>query len=228
MKLINKDLFINKGTQTLGQIWDRLVNLPALDISKLQPEKTALVIVDMINGFAKEGALQSPRILDLIPNIADLMKLANDKGIKMIAFADYHTDASPEFDAYPCHCLGGTSEAEVVDELKEVGGYQLINKNSTNGFLEDEFINWLDNNNQIDTFIITGDCTDICVQQFAITLKTWFNKLNKKSKVYVPMDAVDTYDLGMHDGDLVNVMALYNMSINGVEIVKTVEFDKKQ
>jgi len=28
--------------------------------------------------------------------------------------------------------------------------------------------------------------------------------------------------LGVHDADLVNVMALYNMMINGVEVVKSI------
>ena len=33
----------------------------------------------------------------------------------------------------------------------------------------------------------------------------------KKSKSHSAANAVDTYDAGVHDGDLVNVMALYNM-----------------
>lgn len=78
-------------------------------------------------------------------------------------------------------------------------------------------------NKHIDTFIITGNCTDICVQQFAITLKTWFNRQNIKVRVIVPVNAVETYDFGLHDGDLMNVMALYNMMINGVEVVAGIE-----
>ena len=117
----------------------------------------------------------------------------------------------------------GSYEGEIVDEIKEVGGYTLIPKNSTNGFLEEEFQKWFEQNHKIDTFIVTGDCTDICVQQFAIALKTWFNMQNKKARVIVPVDAVETYDFGTHNGDLMNAMALYNMMINGVEVVAGVE-----
>jgi nicotinamidase-related amidase len=106
-----------------------------------------------------------------------------------------------------------------VDELKDLGGWTLIPKNSTNGFLEPAFQEWLAKNEAIDTFIVTGDCTDICIQQFAITLKTWFNRKDRKSRIIVPIDAVDTYDLGLHSGDLMHVMALYNMIGNGVEVV---------
>ncbi|OPZ83964.1 MAG: hypothetical protein BWY74_04327 [Firmicutes bacterium ADurb.Bin419] len=45
---------------------------------------------------------------------------------------------------------------------------------------------------------------------------------NQKYRVIVPVNAVDTYDLGAHNGDLVNVMALYNMIINGIEVVKDI------
>ena len=46
---------------------------------------------------------------------------------------------------------------------------------------------------------------------------------NKNYRVIVPINAVDTYDLGIHNGDLVNIMALYNMIINGVEVVRNIE-----
>ncbi len=221
--MINKNDFLKRSTKALEEILDMLEGLPELHLKDLQYQNAALVIVDMINGFAKEGALSSPRVEKIIPKIVELSKLCDDLEITKLAFADCHTEASPEFDAYPEHCMKGTNESEVVDEIKEIGGYTLIPKNSTNGFLEEKFQNWLSENQNIDSFIITGDCTDICVQQFAITLKTWFNMQNKKARIIVPIEAVDTYDLGVHDGELTNVMALYNMIINGVEVVRAVK-----
>lgn len=223
MKNVNREEFINRSTQTLKEIFDMLEKLQTIKLKDLQGKQTALIIVDMINGFAREGALKSPRVEELIPDIVKLSKKCDELEIQKLAFADCHTDVSPEFGAYPMHCMAGTNEAEVVEEIKEVGGYKLIPKNSTNGFHEEEFKKWLEENSQINKFIVTGDCTDICVQQFAITLKTWFNMQNKSNRVIVPINAVDTYDLGVHNGDLVNVMALYNMIINGVEVVKEIE-----
>ena len=223
MRIPNKNDFLKRSTEVLGEIFDMIEKLPILRMEDLQGKKTALIIVDMINGFAREGALKSSRVEELIPRIVDISKKCDELEILKLAFADCHTEASPEFVSYPAHCMVGTYEAEIVDEIKAIGGYNLIPKNSTNGFLEEKFQNWLKKNQNITTFLITGDCTDICIQQFAITLKTWFNKQNKKARVIVPISAVDTYDLGLHDGDLVNVMALYNMFINGIEVIQSIK-----
>jgi len=223
MKSVNVKEFIYKSSNTLGEILDMMEKLPSIQLEDLEPGKTAFIIVDMINGFVREGALQSPRAEGIIPEITRLSKACDKLQIKKIAFADCHNTQSPEFDSYPEHCLGGTSESEVVDEIKEIGGYTLIPKNSTNGFHEEEFQNWLKQNQDMDTFIVTGVCTDICVQQFSITLKTWFNKINKKSRVIVPVNMVETYDLGVHDAELINIMALYNMRINGIELVSDIK-----
>lgn len=222
MNINDKKDFINRSADTLEQIIDMLEKLHSARLNDLQPEETAFVIVDMINGFVREGALKSPRAEKLIPEITRLSKACDTMQIPKIAFADCHSAESPEFGSYPVHCLAGTSESEVVDEIKEAGGYMLIPKNSTNGFLEDGFQKWLKENQQINTFIVTGVCTDICVQHFSITLKTWFNTKNKKSRIIVPVNMVDTYDLGVHNGDLTNIMALYNMSINGIELVSDI------
>jgi nicotinamidase-related amidase len=218
---INKNEFLEKSTGLLAEIFDTLAALPAIRFDDLK--ETALIIVDMINGFVREGALQSPRAETVIPAIESLSKEIDKRSIKKLAFADSHTDKSPEFGAYPTHCLAGTSESEVVDELKRIGGYTLIEKNSTNGFHEEEFKKWLNENQQINTFIITGVCTNICVEQFALTLKTYFNMQNKNARVIVPINTVETYDLGIHDGDLMNTMALYNMIVNGIEVVAEVK-----
>lgn len=220
IEMKNKNVFIEKSAKTLESIFDVLAKLPDVRLKDLQAGQTALVMIDMINGFVREGALKNPRAESLIPEIVRLSKACDELKIAKLAFADNHTKASPEFDDFPAHCLTGTSESEIVDELREPGGYALIPKNSTNGFLEEAFQQWLKENEHINTFIITGVCTDICVQQFAITLKTWFNMLNKKVRIIVPINAVETYDLDFHNGDLINVMALYNMMTSGIEVVQ--------
>ena len=187
---MNKENIIQESIKTLTEIVEALYSKPSLLLEELPSNNTALIIVDMINGFAKEGALQSPRVKDIIPSIVSLSVKCVHSNIQKLAFADAHTDASPEFESYPPHCVVGSSESEIVDEIKDVGGYRLIPKNSTNGFLEEAFQNWLEDNAHIDHFIVVGDCTDICIQQFAVTLKTWFNKANKKSRIIVPINAL--------------------------------------
>lgn len=222
MEYPKREGFIDKSLKTLEGMLNMLENLPVLELGELEPDKTVLVVIDMINGFAREGALKSPRVEALIPAIAELSGECRKRGIDRLMFADNHTDASPEFKAYPVHCMKGTSESELVDELKTPGGYGLIPKNSTNGFIEENFMKWLKENSSIKNYIITGDCTDICIQQFAVTLKTWFNRLDESSRIIVPVNAVDTFDLGLHDGDLLNVVTLFSMAGNGVELVSRI------
>jgi len=222
IKMMLKNDFQKKGAETLGEIWELIAKLPEQQLNNLPAGQTALVMIDLVNGFARQGALHSSRVAELIPEIIRLIKACRELAIPILAFADCHTEKCPEFDVYPVHCLAGTLEGELVDEVKTVGGYTLILKNSTNGFLEEDFQKWLQENPRMTNFIITGDCTDICIQQFAITLKTWFNLHDKKARIIVPANAVETYDLGVHNADLMNMLALYNMLGNGIEVVQAI------
>jgi len=192
-----------------------------LNLSELEPDKTLLVIVDMINGFVNEGVLASPRIRKIIPSVSEIISKCHEKNIGIIAFADCHTENSAEFESFPVHCIKDTPESELIDEIKnEVS--TVIFKNSTNGFHAPEFQKFISENPQIENFIVCGDCTDICVHNFCITLKTYFNQIDKKSRIIVPLNAVETYDGGIHNADFMNLSALMIMKTNGIELAKEV------
>lgn len=227
MKLDRKKL-IKSCAEVIGSIADNMERLPELDLKDFAEkgggeENTVLIVVDMVNGFAREGALKSDRVEALIPEIERLSRMCDSLGVRKLAFVDCHTEASQEFGAYPPHCMKGTSETELVEELKQIGGYIIIPKNSTNGFLEPEFQEWLKKNDNVHNFIIVGDCTDICVEQFSVSLKAFFNIKDMASRVVVPVNAVDTYDLGLHNADLMNLLALFMMMGNGVELVSGIK-----
>ena len=202
-----------------AELAEKMHTLPSLGLAALAPDRTVLLIVDMINGFTRMGALRSDRVAGIIPEVAALSEACEKLGIARLAFADAHREDSPEFGAYPVHCLAGSEESEVVDEIKKAGGYVLIPKNSTNAFHEPAFRRWLDAHPQVDTFLIAGCCTDICVFQLATALKTWFNAQNRASRVIVPRSAVETYDLPGHPAEAAGLFALYGMQTNGVELV---------
>ena len=216
MKLKEKDKFVDESVVALKRIYD---NIERLESFKLGDAKTVLIIIDMVNGFVKEGKMASDRMKSIIDPIVEIKSLCDILGIETIAFCDCHLDDSVEFLAYPKHCVKGTNESEIIDELK---GVYVINKNSTNGFLEDEFLSWLDNNKDIENFIVVGDCTDICIKQFVITLKAWFNMKNRKSRIVVPMNAVETYHSEDHDAGFSNALSVYDMMQNGIEVVKNI------
>lgn len=197
-----------------------MLGLSVVSSYVLQPEETCIVVVDMINGFVKEGALASKEVEKINDDIADFVTVSRAKKIDVYAFADCHNENSPEFATYPVHCLENSDESKITDEIASAGKITVINKNSTNGFLEDEFKEKIINKYQ--NYIIVGCCTDICVQQLALTLKAEFNRKNQIKRVIVPQNLVATYDSPTHNAELTNIMALYNMSINGIEIVKKI------
>lgn len=194
-----------------------LDNLPIENLADYDLSKTALFIVDINNGFAKEGALYSDRIKSLITPIYEFVKPLEEKLNKIIAFTDTHDKNSVELNSYPEHCLVGTEECKVVDELLNIKNLEIIPKNSTNGFFAMD-VNILDD---IDNVVVVGDCTDICIYQFAVTLKAYFNEKNINKNIVVPMNLVDTYDIPfVHPGDLLNIVFLNSMLQNGVKLIK--------
>lgn len=195
-------------------------DLPNLALSDLDPDKTAVVFVDVIEGFVNVGPLSSARALDIIDPVHRLNE--KTKGWHRIYFRDCHTKDSVEFAAYVPHCLAGTVETELIKELKPEndGRSHSIFKNCTNGFMAEGFQKWLAEHSEVTNFVIVGLVTDICVMTFALTLKSYFNEKNIVSRLMVPLSAVETFDLPQtnHQAEVMNTFAVYNMQMNGIEI----------
>lgn len=214
----------DKSFQSLEYMLNIINNKPKLKVLSMDIKTSTLIIIDMVNGFVKEGNLSSKNVYNLNIKISKFLKFCYKINMKCIAFADSHKKTSPEFDSYPKHCIEGTYESEITDELKKICDFKIIKKNSTNGFIEPEFQKWLKENNTIRNFIIVGNCTDICIQQFALSLKSYFNMNNIKSRIIVPITLVDTFDSNVHNSDLANLMFLYNMGANGIEVCSDIEY----
>lgn len=198
-------------------------SLEPVSISKLDCKTTMAVFVDIINGFINEGAMASERVGDIIPHNARLLKMCNEKNILTAAFADCHEKNAAEFASFPPHCVKDTRESEIVDELKEQGGYILIPKNSTNGFNEQKFRDLIECHPEICTFIVTGDCTDICVLQFCLALKTYFTAQDKQIRIIIPISCVETYDAPFHSSDFANLAAYKLLKDSGITFVSGIE-----
>jgi nicotinamidase-related amidase len=214
-------LMVNKIFDMQKEISDKVVSL-----TDLPKDKTALIIVDMVNGFVHQGTLSSQRVVEIINTLVIINE--RTQGYKKIFFLDQHDENSVEFSNYPKHCLKGNLESELINELicQEATSHNnttMIPKNSTNGFHAPEFKVWLDNNEDImENYIILGCEVDICVSHFATTLKTYFNQKNLHRRIIVPVDSVETFDFGNHDGDLMKVISLWEMQSNGIEIVASI------
>lgn len=180
------------------------------------PETTVVINMDTVNGFFKKGALASPRLKAIIPEIVRVNEYYLDS--PKIFFADTHTKNSEEFDTYPEHCVD-PYESEVISELEafaEVG--EIIPKNSTNGFFCKQFLAWLAKHKEIENIVIVGGCTDICVMQFALAMRAYWNENDVNNRIIVIENAVQTYHDDLHNGDTMHHFALFNMYMNGIKL----------
>jgi len=210
--------------------------LPSVSIADAvgkDPARIAVISVDIINGFCTEGALADPRVANLVPPIVALFNKAHAQGVRQFVLTqDSHSADSVEFENYPPHCIRGTAESDTVSAFKALpfwNLFQVMPKNSINSAINTDLDPWLNAHAAVDTFIVVGDCTDLCTYQLAMYLKLRANAANKKLRVIVPKNCVDTYDLPVavaqnigavpHHGDLLHLIFLYSMMLNGVEIV---------
>lgn len=215
---------------------DFYMNLEKLPINSIldNPVKTSIISMDVTNAFCRTGNLASERVAEIIDPIVDLFKMAWNKGLhKIILLQDCHTSHAKEFDAFGEHAVCGTVESEPVDEIKSLTFYdemKVIEKNSINPSQNTEFERWLHEHPEITTFIIVGDCTDLCVYQVAMHLRTAANALDIERRVIIPEVCVNTYDVSIetaedslaepHPADLMHKLFLHHMKLNGVEIYK--------
>ncbi|MGN0470199.1 MAG: cysteine hydrolase family protein [Acutalibacteraceae bacterium] len=210
--------------KSFSEVYQWFSSLKEISLSQLPTDKTAHIIVDMINGFVKTGALSSKEVLSINNSVADFAAVCTKNNIPNIALADSHSKESVEFRTFPVHCLDGTYESEVTDEIKKSSDFTVVKKNSTNGFLEPQFADIISQTDK-NIFIVTGDCTDMCVIQFALTLKADFNRRNMESRVIVPYELTATCSMPNHEPELAEIMALYIMNTNGIETVKNIIAD---
>ncbi len=205
---------------------------PLADIVE-DPGRTAVMIVDMVVGFCEEGPLAGPRVAGLVPVVVDLLEECHGAGIRRFCLLqDSHSENAAEFESFGPHCAAGTREAETVGRIKALPFFdlfELIEKNSISSAIGTGLGTWLDSNGEVDSFIIVGDCTDLCVYQLAMHLRLEANAIGRPRKVIVPSDCVQTYDMPVdrareigvtpHDGDLLHVVFLYHMALNGIDVV---------
>ena len=222
--LLNKfeiSLCKDEAMAALLSIEDDLESLPAFDISLYDKTHTAIIFMDVLSGFVTEGNLSSDRSLVILDALKTLD--AQTDGFSKVYFADHHTKDSVEFNAYPPHCLIGTPETDFAIKFDiEHPKSTLIAKNSVNGFLAPAFSEWLALHDHIKHYIIVGLVTDICVMNFALTLRAYLNQWNIHGSVIVPLSMVETFDLPEtnHLAPLMNLFALYNMKMNGILLTK--------
>lgn len=213
-----------------GQIPDA----PLDELIDGHPERVAVICVDVIVGFCSEGALASERVNRIVAPIARLFTELHDRGVQhFILPQDTHDPDAVEFGSYPPHCVRGTREAETAEGLRDLpfsDEFVIMEKNALSAFMHTDLPGWIMEHPEVTTYIVTGDCTDLCTYNLAMNLRMDANARQLQRRVMLVEECVDTYDVSVetarevgirpHPADFHHVVFLHHMEQNGVEIVR--------
>jgi ureidoacrylate peracid hydrolase len=111
---------------------------------RIDPRKTAMIVVDMQNDFVAEGAkLQSKQAHAMVPKLAATLRFCRDKGIRILYTAHVHRkdgcDMGLYDDLYPpiadrSSLVDGTPGVEIYRELAPAPGEHIIKKHRYSAF----------------------------------------------------------------------------------------------
>lgn len=126
-------------------------------------EKKALLIVDMLNDFVRQGApLEVPSSRSIIPAIKRRIEEARTKGVPIIYVCDAHEANDKEFDVWPPHAVKGSEGAKVIDELSPLPGEIIVEKTRYSGFYRTQLEDIL-RKMGVEKVVIVGILTNICI-----------------------------------------------------------------
>lgn len=204
--------------------------------------KVGLVIVDIVNGFCKKGNLApatfNPSVVKMITNADKIAREFTGRNSPVMIFLDTHEEGIPEF-PFPAHCVKGSGEEKLVEELEWLYSkpeVEILQKDCINGFIgainplgNNQVIDWV-NSNELETIVVVGICTDICVKQFVQAMLSARNHKMTPTlqSVIVWTEACATYDLPLetvqsidlpdhlaHPQEIFHHMGLYFMQASG-------------
>jgi nicotinamidase-related amidase len=164
----------------------RTVDVPEYEIHdevRVDPNRTALIVVDMQNDFVKEGgSLVVPDAEATIPAIRRLLDLARESGMKVVFTQDTHAEGDPEWEIWPEHVREEGWGWRIVDELAPREGDLVIRKVRYDAFYGthlDHFLRlW-----GVSSLVVCGTVANICVHYTAASAALrWYD-------VIVPKDA---------------------------------------
>ena len=143
------------------------VEIPELKFENqvsLNPENTAVIVVDMQNDFVKDnGSLNVPAAKETIKNIKSLLDNSRKKNVRVVYTQDTHFDGDKEWEIWPIHCKRGSDGWKIIDELKPAGGEMVFEKNRYDGFYETQLEHYLSHVWGIKNLVIVGTVSSICV-----------------------------------------------------------------
>ncbi|WP_217592108.1 cysteine hydrolase family protein [Cohnella sp. GbtcB17] len=137
----------------------------------IQPERTAVIVVDMQNVFCKpDGALYVPRAEGIVGNIKALSEAAREAGMPVVYLRHIvrgdGSDTGRMRDMYPNVneiLKRGTPGVEIIDELAPLPQDIIVDKLFYSGF-HDTDLDTILRKHDVNTIIICGTVTNVCCE----------------------------------------------------------------
>ena len=136
----------------------------------LDSEQTAVVVVDMQNGFCHpDGSLHAPGSEAAVEPCARLVDRAREAGASVAFTRDVHPPEQfddnhyyDEFDRWGEHVVEGSWEAELVEGLSPRDGELVVVKHTYDAFHQTELEGWLDAHG-VNNLLFCGTLANVCV-----------------------------------------------------------------
>jgi len=168
--------------------------------------KTAVLVIDMINDFVT-GVFKSERASKIIPNIQRLLDFARKQKVPIVYATDAHLpNVDTEFEVWGPHAVKGSWGAEIIEELKPKKGDFWVLKRKYSAFQGTD-LDTLLRELKIDTLVLTGVVTDICVQHTAA------DAFFRGYKIIIPKDCVEALDASTQNSAIKFLRKAYGCEI---------------
>jgi nicotinamidase-related amidase len=172
--------------------------------------KPAVLVIDVIHDFVY-GKFGSERAASILPSLGRLLGYARDGGVPVIYLTDAHLPAGDaEFEVWGEHAVEGSEGAEIVGEVRPMEGDFRILKRRYSCFYAtglDALLRELG----VDTVVLTGLVTDICVQHTAA------DAFFRGYRVHIPRDCVEAVSDDAQDNSLGYMERMYGAEITTSE-----------
>ncbi|MCI0527373.1 MAG: cysteine hydrolase [Nitrospira sp.] len=167
----------------------------------MESKGRALLVVDMLNEFLKEGGkMPFDRGIKIIPHVKRLVERCRRAKIPVVYLNDNHRADKYdwEFQKRIPHCIENSWGAEVIEELTPQQGDYVIKKRRYSGFYGTDLDTVL-RELGVRTLMVTGVVTNICVRS------TIHDAFFRGYKVIVPKDCVEATDQREQDSSLYDI-----------------------
>ncbi|MEE8167860.1 MAG: isochorismatase family cysteine hydrolase [Candidatus Hydrothermarchaeales archaeon] len=159
----------------------------------------ALLVIDMLKDFVEEdGSLPVPDAKKLIEPINKVLQEFRENREPVIFVCDSHDEDDREFKAWPKHAVTGTKGAEIIEELDKREEDVVVKKKRYSAFYNTDLEEIL-KDRSVDTLVLTGVLTDICV------LHTATDAAMRNYKVVVLKDCVASVNEERHECALMHM-----------------------